>query len=79
MNNFNNVFAVIKKHCSGDLPGHDLCLDKVEADVTLLNAAMTVYQYLDVLQDLGLIEYSTHANTIILTEKGKETERLFTY
>jgi len=78
MNNFNRIFSTIKKHCGERDSAKEAPLDQVEADVEIINGMNSIYQYLDVLQDLGLIVYSVHSNTISLTEKGKQTEKLFT-
>jgi hypothetical protein len=55
MNNFNRVFSAIKKHCGELTIVEEAPLDKVEADVEIINGMNSLYQYLDVLQDLGLI------------------------
>ena len=78
MNNFNKIFTIIKKHC-GENHAQEPCLEKVETEMVITAGMNPLYEYLDVLQDLGLIEYSVHSKTIFLTEKGKQTEKLFTY
>ena len=77
MKNYNHIFSVIKKHCSGNDPIQEPCLEKVVNEVVITKGMNSIYQYLDVFQDLGLIEYSANTKMIALTEKGKRTEKLF--
>jgi predicted transcriptional regulator len=76
VNNYNNIFAVIKKYCSS--ASDEPCLEKVIAHVQITKGMNTHYEYLDVMQELGFIEYSIEKKTITLTDKGKRAQKLFT-
>jgi len=77
MNNFIKIFSVIKKYCSDPETMQKSQLDKIVTEVGTVNGLGNIYYYLDILQDLGMIMYSVHANAIMLTEKGLKTEKLF--
>jgi hypothetical protein len=74
MNNFNQIFLAVKKHCS----------DGCSEDGRFYNISETANVpiekldfYLSTLQDLGLIKYSWKNQTIHLTNFGKKQQRLF--
>ena len=77
MHNFIRIFSVIKKYCSDAESMQKSQLDKVIKEVGPVNGLGTIYYYLDILQDLGMIMYSVHSNSVVLTEKGLKTEKLF--
>ena len=52
-------------------------LRQVIEEVGEIKSTDSIFHYLDILQDLDLIIYSTHSNSITLTEKGLRTEKLF--
>lgn len=77
MNNFNSIFIIIKKHCgsNGTIDGPD-CFEKIahEAGIPLNKLDF----FLNTLQNLDLIKYSSQEHYIKLTYFGKKQQRLFT-
>ena len=75
MHNFINVYSAVKRHCEveGFQENRD-CMDTIAetANIPVNNLGF----YLNLLQNLGLIAYSTNG-TIELTETGVHKETLF--
>jgi Mn-dependent DtxR family transcriptional regulator len=76
MNNFNNVFLIIKKYSGekGMMEGKGI-FERIARDANITPAKLVFV--LKTLQDLGLIKYSTEGEYIKLTAFGKKQERLF--
>ncbi|MCD6012512.1 MAG: hypothetical protein K0Q79_2374 [Flavipsychrobacter sp.] len=77
MNNFNNVFLCIKKHCheKGMMHGTDI-FEKLSEDTKI--PVSKIEFILTTLQNLELIKFSLEEHYIKLTPFGKKQERLFT-
>jgi hypothetical protein len=77
MNNFNNIFLAIKKHCDKDgvLKAPD-CFETIAKEVGVPVAKIDFF--LNTLQELQLIKYSVSDHYIKLTSFGRKQERLFT-
>jgi len=78
MNNFNTVFVIVKKCCEKGYPAPE-CLDKIAEELKQHSQMNGLQQYLDALQDLGLIKYSNNSRSIALTDKGRHTDTLFSH
>ena len=77
MNNFDAVFTIIKENCSYGGASNDECYTRIEGRLKENKSYISITTYLEVLHDLGLIVFSKSTKSIELTEKGKQTESLF--
>ena len=78
MNNFNTVFIIVKNCCEKGYTAPE-CFEKIAEELRHHRQMNAPQQYLDALQDLGLIKYSTNSKSIALTDKGKRTDTLFSH
>ena len=75
-NNFNRVFLTIKKHCE-EKPFKP---EKAIFETIAIDANVSLFllqYYLDLLQNLGFIEYSFADNFLCLTSFGKRQAGIF--
>jgi len=76
MSNFNKIFAAVKKQCheEGCINGNNH-FEKIasEANVSLER----LHFYLECLNDIGVIQYSSENKSILMTDKGKKAGRIF--
>lgn len=73
MNNFNNVFLALKKHCTEFISTE--CLEQVAKETNIDRSRLDTY--LNTLNDLSLIKYSHKDNLIMFTPLGKSTQEVF--
>jgi hypothetical protein len=69
---------MLKKHCEEVNSTPMMVFDEIETELSLSEHMNSLQQYLQVFHDLGLIKYSQTKKTILLTEKGRVTKKLFT-
>ncbi len=74
MNNFIVVFSAIKENCNEAGITNEKCFSTLRNLVIGRQLFLPLYLYLEVLQDLGLIEFGMPGKGIMLTEKGKHTD-----
>ena len=77
MNNYSIVFNSVKKYCQNSPLLDRECFERVISDIERKKTLNNPNQYLDTLQDLGLIKYCPENKIIGLTEKGKQINSLF--
>lgn len=77
MNNFNNIFLCIKRHCADKGIMHCDNILELLSKETKIPAAKVEF-ILTTLQSLELIKYLAEESTIRLTSFGKKQDRLFT-
>jgi predicted transcriptional regulator len=76
MNNLNKIFGLVQEMCESD----SVVESPKKFQQVAAEAGVTVERlhfYLECLQEIGLVTYSTKRKTIILTEKGKTARYVF--
>jgi hypothetical protein len=67
----------IKEHCKEiEVPNHK-CFIEIEKIVADNKIYLSAELYLEILHDVGLIRFNKITKTIILTEKGQMTNKVF--
>jgi hypothetical protein len=76
MNNFNKVFTTVQRSCTekGAIEGGNQ-FQKLAMEVGL--PLDRLHFYLDCLNEVGVINYTSRKKAISLTEKGTKVERIF--
>lgn len=76
MNNFDNVFTSIKEHGAEALRNKE-CFRDLKKIISCDKNRFPVDLYLEVLEEMGLIKFNKRTKEIALTEKGKQTNKVF--
>jgi len=76
MNNFDNVFSVVKEQCGDkEIIEDAACFDRISEAAHIPSGRIDFY--LDTLASIGLIKYSIGNGYIKLTKYGKQKKQVF--
>jgi hypothetical protein len=78
MKNFESIFFNIKKYFVDNYSTSNVDLKHLENKIIIKEGRYTLQQYLGILADLGYIIYNKEKNTVTLTVKGRNADKLFT-